>query len=256
MMLIGIVFSSGYSKVLSKNTTGLLWSQQLPDEINTDNLLLFLNEPRPMVDYSLTYKGIRKYSKEAAFLDIDYLRPTNHPLEIVAIRDFESSNGTKISKGDTIRLVNGENSYFEVIYTVSDGQEFTLFPRVQQNKNMGTVYSPDIKRTLTADLYTHVRIYPDPEEEPTWSDTELVTLRVGDPFFVNDYTARFVGMEPLKEIDGKPLKDGDVAVKAVLEIEGEYETYTAEPICATEPPASLKFDFFSPKRIFPFETIE
>ncbi len=230
LMLIGIVFSSGYSKILSKNTTGMLWSQQLPDEVNTDNLLLFLNEPRPMTDYSLTYKGLRKYSKKEEFVDVDYLVPTDHPLKVVAVKDFLSSNGSNVQKGDTIDLVNGENSYFEVAYEKTSGQSFTLFPRVQQNKNMGTVYSPDIKRTLTADLYTHIRIYSDPEEEIKWSETEMVTLQVGQPFFVNDYAGRFIGMEPLKEINGNPLKQGEVAVKAILEIQGEYETYKAEPV--------------------------
>ena len=229
-MLIGIVFSSGYSKILSKNTTGMLWSQQLPDEVNTDNLLLFLNEPRPMTDYSLTYKGLRKYSKEEEYVDVDYLAPTTHPLKVVAVRDFISSNESTVKKGDTIELVNGENSYFEVAYQKNSGQTFTLFPRVQQNKKMGTVYSPDIKRTLTADLYTHIRIYSDPEEDIKWSDTEMVTLQIGQPFFINDYTGRFVGMEPLQEINGNPPKEGEVAVKAILEIEGEFETYTAEPV--------------------------
>ena len=43
LMLIGILFSSGYSKILSKNNTGLLYSNEFPDEINLNNLLLFLN---------------------------------------------------------------------------------------------------------------------------------------------------------------------------------------------------------------------
>ncbi len=230
MMVIGIIFSSGYSKILSKNTTGMVWSNQLPDEINRDNLLLFLNEPRPMEDYSLTYKGLRKYARGYEFMDIDHLTSTNHPLEVVAIRDFETSNGSSVSKGDTIELVNGENSYFEVAYEVSAGKVFTLFPRVQQNKNMGTVYSPDINRTLTADLYTHVRTYPDPTDEPTWSETKMMTLKLGETFFVNDYAAKFAGMEPVREVNGVGLDSEDVAVKAIIEIQGEYETYTAEPV--------------------------
>lgn len=230
MMLIGILFSSGYSKVISKNNTGLLWSNELPDEVNQDNLLLFINESRQMGDYSLTYRGLRKKTKELGFVDIDYLTETNHPLKVLVIDPFVSIEGDSISRGDTLSLINGENSYFEVVYQKADGRAFTLFPRVQQNKNMGTVYSPDINRTATADLYTHVRVYPDPEQELTWSKTDTVELQLGQTFFVNDYTARFTSMEPLRELAGVSLGAGDVAVKAILEIQGEFETYKAEPI--------------------------
>ncbi len=230
MMLIGILFSSGYSKVISKNNTGLLWSNELPDEINQDNLLLFLNEPRQMGDYSLTYRGLRKKTREYGFVDIDYLISTDHPLKVLVIDPFISMEGDSIVRGDTLNLINGENSYFEVVYQKEDGKVFTLFPRVQQNKKMGTVYSPDINRTPAADLYTHVRVYPDPEQELTWSKTDTVELQLGQTFFVNDYTARFKAMEPLRELAGFELGPGDIAVKAILEIQGEFETYIAEPI--------------------------
>ena len=230
MMLIGILFSSGYSKILSKNTTGMVWSRELPEEVNVDNLLLFLNEPRQMGDYSLTYKGLRKKTKEQGFVDIDYLSTTDHPLKVMTIAPFVSVKGDSIPQGDTLNLINNENSYFEVVYAKADGQAFTLFPRVQQNKKMGTVYSPDINRTLAADLYTHVRIYPDPEQEITWSKTDTVELQLGQTFFVNDYAARFSAIEPLKEIPGIDLAPDDVAAKAILEIQGEYEVYKAEPI--------------------------
>lgn len=230
MMLIGILFSSGYSKILSRNSTGMVWSSELPEEINRDNLLLFINEPRQMGNYSLTYKGLRKKTKEQSFVDIDYLTGTDHPLKVVATDPFLSIKGDSVAQGDTLNLINHENSYFEVVYAQTNGNTFTLFPRVQLNKNMGTVYSPDINRTLLADLYTHVRVYPDPEQEITWSQADTVELQLGQTFFVNDYAARFSGMEPLKEVAGISLGAGDVAVKAILEIQGEFETYVAEPV--------------------------
>ena len=225
MMLVGILFSSGYSKILSKNKTGLVWSSELPDDVNRDNLLLFLNEPRQMANYSLIYKGMRKKTIEKGYISVNYLAPTDHPLKVVAIENFEDTN-----RGDTLNLINGENSYFEVIYKKEDGREFRLFPRVQQNESMGIVYSPGIKRTLTADLYTHVRTFPDPESEVKWTEKDTTTIRIGDNFFINDYAGTFIGAEPIREIDGVPLSEGDIAIKAVLEIKGEFETYTAEPI--------------------------
>ena len=243
MMLIGIIYSSGYSKILSKNSTGMVWSSELPDEVNQDNLLLFLNEPRPMGDYSLLYKGMRKLTRGQGFADLDHLTGTNHPLKLVAIRDFETSRGIAIAKGDTLEVINNENTYFEVIYAKNNGREFKLYPRVQNNKSMGIVYSPDIDRRLTADLYTHVRIFPDPEQEITWSETEFASLEMGQTFFVNDYAARFVRMEPTRELDGVNLGPDDIAVKAVIEIQGEYENYIAEPLYIIKDRMAAKVPF-------------
>jgi cytochrome c-type biogenesis protein CcmF len=59
MMLIGVLFSSGYSKVVSLNNTGMLISKDLPTEFNRDNLLLFVNEPRTMAGYEIEFLGER-----------------------------------------------------------------------------------------------------------------------------------------------------------------------------------------------------
>jgi cytochrome c-type biogenesis protein CcmF len=231
MMLIGILFSSGYSKILSKNNTGLLWSKEFPDEVNQNNLLLFLNEPRQMGDYSLTYKGLRKLTKESEYVNLNDIEGAISPLELIIARNTIGSNGKSLKAGDTVRIYNPENSYFEVLYSKANGDNFTLYPRVQMNESMDMiVYSPDIERTLTADLYTHVRTFPDPEQETDWSEVKEIKAEVGKPFFINDYVARFVSMEPLKEVAGVKMNEGDVAIKTVIEIEAENKTYTAEPI--------------------------
>lgn len=231
MMLLGILFSSGYSKILSTNNTGLLWSKEFPDEVNQNNLLLFLNEPRQMADYSLTYKGMRKLSTDFGYVDLNDIEGALSPLELRIGKNTITSDGIELKKGDTIRIFNPENSYFEVLYSKANGSEFTLFPRVQMNESMDMiVYSPDIERTLTADLYTHVRTFPDPEQEVDWSEIQEIKAEPGKPFFINDYVAHFVGMEPVSDIEGIELNEGDVAVKAMIKIEGEQKTYVAEPI--------------------------
>lgn len=55
LMLIGIMFSSGYSSVVSLNNTGMLISKQLTEEFNRENLLLFVHEPRSMAGYDIEY---------------------------------------------------------------------------------------------------------------------------------------------------------------------------------------------------------
>ncbi len=98
MMLIGILFSSGYSKILSKNNTGLLWSKEFPDEVNQNNLLLFLNEPRQMAGYSLNYKGLRKLTKNSGYVDINDIAGAISPLQLVMGNDSRSSTDVALKK--------------------------------------------------------------------------------------------------------------------------------------------------------------
>jgi cytochrome c-type biogenesis protein CcmF len=95
---------------------------------------------------------------------------------------------------------------------------------------MGTVYSPDIDRRLMADLYTHVRTFPDPEQPTEWSEPKLEEIVVGQTFFINDYVATFQKMQRVENVEGLLLGENDVAVKAIIEIQGEFENYTAEPM--------------------------
>lgn len=222
MMLLGILFSSGYSSILSTNYTSMVWSSEFPEEVNRDNLLLFINEPRQMEQYSMIYKGLRKLTKEEGMVDQNDLLLTNNPLKVVR----ESSQGY-----DTLRLINAENSYFEIEYHKDGEKEFTLFPRVQVNKTMDMiVYSPGIHRTLTADMYTHVRTFPDPDQDPEWSDPKEQKIAIGSNFFINDYVATLERMEPISSIEGKSLANNDIAVKAVITVQGEYRDYVVEPV--------------------------
>ena len=232
LMLIGILFSSGYSKIISINNTGLVWHKEFPDEINQKNLLLFLNEPRQMSDYSLNYRGIRKLVEDVpGYVDVNNLELIADPSKAIARRDLEIEGESYAQAGDTVGLKNHETSYFEIEYVKSDGEKFTLFPTVQINEQMEmTVYSPDILHTAGMDLYTHVRTFPDPEQETEWTETEEKTLRLNETFTVNDFIAEILEIKRVKEVRGVSLAPEDVAVKAVVKIQGSEQDYIAEPI--------------------------
>ncbi len=84
------------------------------------------------------------------------------------------TKGTRwFSEGDTLRI-KPENTYYEVEYRKGADHSFTLYPRAQVNPNMGLMVSPDIKRNLSADLYTHISSIPDPEAGPEWEDTVVL----------------------------------------------------------------------------------
>ncbi|MGC4023393.1 MAG: hypothetical protein QM734_16310 [Cyclobacteriaceae bacterium] len=68
------------------------------------------------------------------------------------------------------------------------------------------------------------------EEEPHWSDTEEIRVKIGQEFFVNDYVATLEQIERVNVIEGISLSENDVAVKAKIKLQGEHESFYAEPI--------------------------
>src|SRR5690606_23821723 len=78
LMLIGILFSAGYSNIISQNTSGLLYSRDFPEEVNRDNVLLWRNTPSEMAEFKLVYKG-QRFEVEGipGFVNKGYLFPTD-----------------------------------------------------------------------------------------------------------------------------------------------------------------------------------
>jgi len=231
MMLIGVMFSSGYSKVVSLNNTGMLISKDLPTEFNRDNLLLFINEPRTMGGYEIVYLGERIEPKNlSGYVSKNDIDLTMDPYRVIAKKDIEFGGKKILSAKDTFEI-NPENTYYEIELKKDDKVEALLFPRVQINPSMGGfVASPDIKRNLGRDLYTHVSLPMNREEEPEWSPLEEVRVRINQQFFVNDYVAVLEEVNRIHEIEGIQLSDSDVAVKAKVKVTGERDSYYSEPI--------------------------
>ncbi len=228
LMIIGILTSSGYSKVISLNNTGLLYSRNFPDEINKENLLLFLHESRQMGDYKLTYEGKKVKAKGVeGYIDKNKIQPTADPHFVVTTDNIMDGNKLKVKKGDTLEI-NPENTYYSVLYEKSNGQHFRLYPRLQENPTMGNVVSPSIRRSWLEDIYTHVTVVAN--DEPDWSKPYSEEVKVGDNFYIKDHLARFTNMERLTEVNGEKLTDNDVAVKAHIKIFGDNAEYEVDPV--------------------------
>lgn len=231
MMILGILFSSGYSKIISLNHTGLVWSSEFPDEVNQKNLLLFQNELRQMGAYALNYKGMRKRVEGTSEYINSYNLEQFSETHALVIKDVIKDKSRLFSVGDTVKLITPETSYFEIEYTRDDQSKFTLYPTVQINEKMNmTVFSPDIARRANYDLYTHVRTFPDPEQEIEWSDMEELSIKVGEPFYANDFVATLDGVERIDTVEGLDLKAEDVAIKAKITIQGPDKDHIAEPL--------------------------
>lgn len=228
MMLIGILFSAGYSKIVSLNNTGLIYRREATEEFNRDNLLLFLNQPRTMAGYRIEYKGSRLEPRDKAGYvnpnDVDF---TDDPYLVVAKRDVIYKGDVLYHANDTFEIFP-ENRYYEVLLTAEDGKQHRLYPRVQDNPKMGIAASPDIKRDLTRDLYAHVIDLSADEVE--WKQPEEIRVKANQQFFANDYVSVLEKVERINKIGNQKLDSTDIAVKASIRVKGEYGEYVAEPI--------------------------
>jgi cytochrome c-type biogenesis protein CcmF len=230
LMLLGILFSAGYSRVISLNTSGKVFSKDMSDQMNLENVLLFVNEPRTMSDYELTYKGQRvELEGVPGFPPKNLIRKTKDEHIVVAIADYIFNGKTIFEEGDTLTILP-ENTYYEVEYDKQGEKAFTLFPRAQVNPNMGLIVSPDIRRLFSKDLYTHISSIPDPESEKEWSKPVKQMVEIGERFFVNDFVSTLIKIQKIDEVQGVELGPEDVAAEALIEIQVKNNTYTLKPI--------------------------
>jgi cytochrome c-type biogenesis protein CcmF len=230
LMLIGILFSAGYSKVVSLNNTGLLISKEAGDEFNRENLLLFVNEPRTMAEYEIEYLGERIQPKhKSGYVKKSDVELTESPFFVTARKDIFYRNKKLFSAGEQFEI-NPENTFHEIEFRRGDKVEAILYPRIQNNPKMGRVTSPDLKKDFSRDIYTYVSLSMNPEAEAEWSEMKEETVKTGQQFFVNDYVATLREVIRIEQIPGLELSGEDVAVKAKIEVQGERDTYLADPI--------------------------
>src|SRR5690606_14380716 len=206
-----------YSKVVSLNNTGLQISKDFSDEFNRDNLLLFIHEPRSMWGFEIEYLGERLEPRyHSGYIRKGDISLTDDQNQVVAKRNIVIGS-KKYQAKDTIQI-HGENTFYEIELRRGN-KKYTLYPRAQINPDMGGLLaSPDIYRSVTADLYTHVSSVMDPNDTDKWSETEEMKVQLGQEFFANDYVATLESVDRVFEVMGFKLEDDDVAVKATIKL--------------------------------------
>jgi cytochrome c-type biogenesis protein CcmF len=229
LMLIGIMFSAGYSRVVSLNNTGLQISKEFSKEFNRDNLLLFIHEPRTMWGFDIEYLGERLEPRyHTGFIRKSDVHQTENKNLVIAKREMKV--GSKTYQGNDTIQVQGENTFYEIELR-SGTKKYKLFPRAQINPEMGGLLaSPDIYRSVTADLYTHVSSVMDPSEGEEWSKLEELRVKQSQEFFANDYVGVLESVDRIYNVFGIELTDQDVAVQAKVRLQGEKGDYIAEPV--------------------------
>lgn len=217
-MLIGVLYSAGYSKVVSQNTTGLVYSKEFTTDMNKENVLLFYKQSLKMGEFDVEYKGARVEAKGyPTYIPKNKLLPTTDLYKKVANEPIVYKEKTYFKKGDTLE-VPPENTYYEVEFKTKEGKTFTLYPRAQVNPQMGLLASPDILKQWNGDVYTHVSSIPDPQEAKEWSEPIDHHIHIGDTMYLNDYVAIFEKVERLDTIEGINLGEQDVAIQANIQV--------------------------------------
>ncbi|GAB2956233.1 hypothetical protein GCM10027048_22720 [Hymenobacter coalescens] len=234
LMLIGILASAGYSKIISQNTSGLLYSREFSEELNRDNVLLWRNDAAQMGKYELTYTG--QYFDVPGvpeYVNKELLFPVaNDEYKAIARGEIKVGEKTYYKAGDTLEL-RPEDTYYRVVYKQpKTGEEFVLFPRAQANEEMGGLLaSPDIKLFWDHDIYSHVSSVPDPTKEKDWTEAKQFTVGMNDTLFLNDYFAVFKNAEPAHNTAGLGLSKDDIAVQGDIIVYGEKDRqYHVHPV--------------------------
>ncbi|RYF65620.1 MAG: cytochrome C biogenesis protein, partial [Cytophagaceae bacterium] len=223
LMLIGILFSSGYSKVTSINNSGLMISKSEEftknnDKENKENVLLWLNQSERMDGYQLTYRGQKVEVRDMpGYVPRKAVEVIEGDFRGIAQEDLSANGKLYHKRGDTVALYP-ENVYYEVEYREPSGKVFSLYPRAQVNDRMGLLASPDIRHKAGRDLYTFVSSVPDPDAEPLWGKTETYSIAIRDTFFLNDYVAILDNVAKTNDVKGIDMKPTDVAVKAQVRV--------------------------------------
>jgi cytochrome c-type biogenesis protein CcmF len=215
-MLIGIMYSSAYEKVVSLNLTNEAIFKSEKD--NKENVVLYLNRPNEIMDFSLNYRGeFVDVRKVPGFIEKKYIQPVPaSDYKGIAKADIMDGDKLYYKRGDTVEY-EAENTYYQVNYEKKGEKSYNLYPRYQINQKMGNVSSPDIKHYWNKDIYTNVN-YVTNDEDREWSAPESYSVALKDTFFLNDYVAILDDVTGVREVDGIELKEGDAAAQATLRI--------------------------------------
>ncbi len=240
IMLIGVLFSAGYSKVVSLNRSGFAISNKVEqftkddNKENKENLPLWLGQGAQMQDYLVTYKGrkmeLRGHKGYFNRKDFEIIEGDFHA---IALKDIEQEGKKIAKKGDTL-TVEPENNYYELEFKNAEGKSVSLFPRWQVNPKMGTAISPDVKHAWNHDIYTYVSLDPrlaaEAGEEKQWSQTVAATVSIGDTIYLNDFVAILHDVTRVTDVENVTLGPNDAAVQANFEVLGKnFQQFALSP---------------------------
>lgn len=202
IMLIGALVAASQSKVISINTQGFDYGEQMDAQSTRENILLIQGEPVQMGEYRVTYLS-DSVAGPNTFFRVNYQRIDR--------------------KTGKVR------------------EEFDLYPYGQANEKMRSfLANPDTRHYLLHDIYTHVSLVPAKQEQhedhPGHSEDEEYTnvftrtLSLGDTVQATPAVIQVNGLKRDVDLKNISLNEGDIAVALDLEVRSGDKQYSAAPV--------------------------
>lgn len=263
MMLLGILFSSGYDEVISKN----LYPEELagmPNDEQIDNVGLLKDAPRPIEGYQLTYigrkeavppvKNIRIIEENEIAFKIRFYDSVGDEFAIVLPVGMFLADKSKVSNSldtkpaidlalveevlnNNIKDLNPGHINGRYLYGISfasledSSRSFILYPEAEVNKDENSIIAHPARKVFWShDLYAHVSSIPDPETtKPKYGYHDL-EMKVGDTFTIGEVTGQLMQVTDLSQ-QREELKEYQVAAAALLKLSTTSgDTLLADPI--------------------------
>lgn len=262
MMLLGILFSSGFDSIVTVNFTPGELGAQFPEDSKNDNVLLRKNIPKFIKGYRVNYKGKKQAqlplsdfeiiqsdasAMKVAFTDSDgerfaiilpfetFLRkevtmasgkfPVTKDLDTEKLNTYISQNLEILKPG----LINERTLYSVEFVSLADtNKRFVVYPEVELNKNMGILSHPDRKVFLNEDIYVHVFSVPDPNESKNEMVSNTLRLGIGDTAVFSQGLIILDGL--VRVTDVPEFAQYEVVAKAKLQIVSKGKSYFSEPV--------------------------
>lgn len=257
LMLMGMLFSSGYDSIISVNFKPGELGSMFPDDARNDNVLLLKNTPKYVKGYRLTYLG--KKQAEAPLSQFRVLDWDDFSVKIA----FEDGSGDEFSSmlpGDVFLLdsssregktrfdlekvkrfteqnlailkpehLNSRSLYAVRFEAMEDSsRSFVLYPEAELNEGMGILAHPDRKVRAHEDIYVHVSSIPDPESSKEEVQEFTVKLAKGDSTKTASGIVYFDNLVQVKDV--AEFAQYDFVAKARLKVLKNGKEYLAEPL--------------------------
>ncbi|TAE47520.1 MAG: hypothetical protein EAZ89_17685 [Bacteroidetes bacterium] len=265
LMLIGMLFSSGFDEIISKNLRPSDL-EAFSEKEKMDNVLIPKTFSVPIQDFMVTYTGRKQAKAPAEKLQVLEENATearvafsdalgDRYMIVIPRAPFVKEGAASIQPtadhssidlpGELDmellkRLLNENMASFEPVLTNNRTQyglqftslkdstnTFTLYPEAEINQEMKSILShPSRKVMWNRDVYVYTSSLPDPESmKPEYFD---FNLRIGDTVRVGNRVLRLLQMQNLS--GRADLKEYEVAAAAHVAIIGFLDTLIASPI--------------------------
>jgi cytochrome c-type biogenesis protein CcmF len=266
LMLLGMLFSSGYDEVITKNLTPADLAQ-FPEQEQMDNVLIPRNFEYPIKGFSVSYTG--KKEAEAPVRDLVILdegpaeftvafydkngdryvssqprmpflkegaegqpvQPVNDPGS-KAVSGIDMERLERMLNQDLAafapRLINNRTEYGLTFRSQKDPEKsFTLYPEAELNEEMGSLLAhPSRKIFWNRDIYVYTSSLPDPKA----SEPRFASfeLGIGDTAQLGSVVLQLQG---LRNMSGQPgLEQYDLAAAAQLMAYHRSDSFSLAPV--------------------------